>query len=483
MENNNNGFQVHNVFEDDEPQNETIDISSKSESYIEESREISSSSKSSGKKKYKKKKKGNWWQRLTTGKKVGVIAAAVALVLLISGFIYIYPLLNYNYDDKIEKKTSSDLGFDGKVDKEIINVALFGIDTRDDTFEGRSDSMMVLSINTKTKTVKCISLMRDTFVPIDKNGKTTYGKINSAYFNGGAELGIKTVNQNFGLDISEYATINFYGMVEIIDAVGGIECTVTEDELKWHGNDNPNLNNCMDEICAAKGLNPNNYHISTTGPQHMNGVQAVAYARVRHCKSTWGTNDDFGRTDRQRYVMSQLFSKATQMSKTDYIKFAKALIPCSKTSLDMKEIVNLAINVLLEHPTFEQYRVPQDSMLMPFNGGKQYGSCVYFDLEYAKEIMHAIIYDETINSQEALDNYTANVNPVRKNNWFSGNTASTGTTSAAQKPANAGASSAASSGTSSEEPKKPEPTESEASKPEPSSSSESAENGNSQEPT
>jgi LCP family protein required for cell wall assembly len=122
------------------------------------------------------------------------------------------------------------------IDKKIINIALFGIDTRtENSFEGLSDSIMVLSLNTETKTVKIISFMRDTLVPIEQpNGKKLCNKINSAYAKGGPELAIKTLNQNFGLDISEYATVNFYGMAEIIDAVGGIEIDVQKQEINGY---------------------------------------------------------------------------------------------------------------------------------------------------------------------------------------------------------------------------------------------------------
>lgn len=300
---------------------------------------------------YKKKKRGfagfmqrigDWWKQLTRGKKAALISvtSVVLVIAILLGWFFSY--FNYNYNSITGNP--DELGFSGIKDKNVINIALFGVDSRDENvFKGNTDSIMILSLNTETKKVKIFSVMRDTFVPMEYEGKTYYGKINSAYSKG-PEHAIKTLNQAFDLDISEYATVNFYGMTDIIDAVGGITATITEDELKWKGYDHPNLNNCMDEICREMGLDAGKYYIKSAGEQTLNGVQAVAYARVRNCTSVWGTRDDFGRTDRQRHVMQELFNKAITMKKTQYTKLAKALIPCSETSLSYSDIISLAFN-------------------------------------------------------------------------------------------------------------------------------------------
>ena len=255
--------------------------------------------------------------------------------------------------------------------------------------------------------------MRDTLVPMEYQGDSYFAKINSAYSKG-PEHAIKTINQAFDLDISEYATVNFYGMTDIIDAVGGITATITQDELTWKGHGHPNLNNCMDEICSEMGLNARNYYIHTAGEQTLNGVQAVAYARVRHCTTVWGTRDDFGRTDRQRHVMQELFNKAITMKKTQYVSLIKALIPCSETSLSYSDVLGLAVNILLSSPTFEQYRLPpseyQSEFLMTSPSG--YGSIIYYDLDYAAKMINSIIYDDVTMAQYI------ELNPVERNNWY-----------------------------------------------------------------
>ena len=365
------------------------------EDIVSDSGMARTSGKSDGKH-YRRKSRGikGWWKKLTRGKKVLTVILSVLIVL--TGLIVINPFhmiehMIYNYNNMTENEAK--LGFKGKIDPDVINVALFGIDTRNkNTFKGNSDSIMILSLNTKLKTVKIVSVMRDTIVPIEQDGKTKYGKINSAYAKS-PEVAIKTLNRIFDLDISEYATVNFFGMSKIIDAVGGIDATVVEDELKWKGHDHPNLNNCMDEICQNLGLDAKKYYIKSPGDYHMNGVQAVAYSRVRNCKSVWGTNNDYGRTDRQRHVMEQLFNRAIKLDKGSYAKLAKALIPCTETSLSYTQVLGLAFDVLLDKPTFKQARLPQDDWQMNFRWSG-YGSVVYYDLDYAAKALHAFFYDD-----------------------------------------------------------------------------------------
>ncbi len=365
--------------------------------------------------KYYKIKK--WWKCMKKGKRRAIKIVSAILLALIVAVVWFFSYFDYNY-----KKITGDpdeLGFENVIDESIINVALFGIDSRSTdgktSFTGNSDSIMILSINAQTKKVKIISLMRDTLVPIERDSGTTYTKINAAYSWGGPELAIKTLNRNFGLDISEYATVNFYGMSDIIDAVGGIDATLTESEVKARGNNNHGINDMIQEICIYENLNPKDYYVTTAGEQHLNGVQAVAYARIRYCTNIWGTSNDYGRTDRQRYVMEQLFNKAKTLSKSEYVKLAKALIPCTETSLSYSEIMGIAYKVMFSSPTFEQYRIPQNStemnFLMPSPSGS-FGSVVYFDLAYATKVIKAIIYDDM-----TIEEYVAQ-NGIEKNDWY-----------------------------------------------------------------
>lgn len=350
---------------------------------------------------------GIWWKKLKKGHKAAIISAtAVALVAVL---IFTLPYMLYNYN--IITGDMDELGITDIIDEKVVNVALFGIDSRDTkSFKGLSDSIMILSLNTETKKVKIISVMRDSLVPIDYKGNITYSKITTAYSKGGPELAIKTLNQNFGLDISEYATVNFYGMADIIDAVGGIDVTLTEREVTARGEVH-GINDMINELCLYLGYDPNDYYVKKSGEQHLNGVQAVAYARIRYVPNIWGTNNDYGRTDRQRYVMEQLFNKATQMKKSQYTKMIKALIPCTETSLSMSEIFSLAVDILLKEPSFEQTRVPQPEFVMTAPQGS-FGSVVYYDLDYAAKAIHGVIYDDL-----SLEQFVEE-NPIEKKDWY-----------------------------------------------------------------
>lgn len=431
---------------------EDITSSSKREDFVD----ISSMSRNSKSKHYKRKKRGiagffsrigtrisKWWKKASKLQKTAVISLSSVLALFLTAIILLSTVFNYNYNSIT--KNSEELGFDGVIDKSIINIALFGIDTRSKDFKGNSDSIMILSLNTKSKTVKIVSIMRDSFVKIEKKGKTTYNKINSAYASGGPELAIKTINENFGLDISEYATVNFEGMVDIIDAVGGIDAELTKGEVVSASKNEFLLNGLIRDICSRTKLDPEKYYINTSGVHHLNGVQAVAYSRIRKTANIWGTNNDQGRTDRQRYVMEQLFNKALTLKKSDYMSLAKALIPCSETSLSYTQIIGLATSILLKSPTFSQSRVPLEDYQITSNvpNIKRVGSIVYYDLDYASELLHAYFYDD-IEPEQYIE-----MNGVRKNNWYKGVTSGSSGGSSSSRPNTSSSSSVTSSTTSS----------------------------------
>ncbi len=367
----------------------------------------------SSKGKYSKKPRGfaGWWKRRKVWEKASMITALSLILVFSIALGVLFTVFDYNYNEITTKP--EDLGFENVLDKNIVNVALFGIDTRDtNSFKGNSDSIMILSLNTTTKKVKIISVLRDSFVPMTYNGKKYYGKINSAYQRGGPELAIKTLNTIFGLDISEYATVNFYGMVDIIEAVGGIDAELTKAEVKKSDGTLHSINGCIDEICKNLKVSSKDQHIFTAGKHHLNGIQAVAYSRIRYVSNIWGSSNDYGRTERQRYVMEQLFNAATTMEKSKYVTLAKSLIPCSETSLSYKEIMGLAFGILLDSPTFEQAAMPKQEYLMTSPSG--YGSVCYYDLEFAQKLIHAFIYDDI--TPEAY----VEANGIDKNYWYTG---------------------------------------------------------------
>ena len=418
--------------------------------------DISSTNVNLKTKKYKKKKRGiagffqrlgEKWRNMRKWKKATVITLTVLFLIVAVAFGFVADLLkDYNYDAEISHKKPEELGFENVIDQRVVNVALFGIDSRGKGFKGNSDSMMILSIDTEAKTVKIVSVVRDTLVPIEVNGKVRYRKLNSAYATGGPALAIKTFNQCFGLDISEYATVNFNGMAEIIDAVGGIEAELLPGEVVPAAASKNALNEGIYEFCTLRGIDPEPYYILKPGKYHLNGIQAVAYSRIRKTKNVWGTNNDYGRTDRQRHVMEQLFNKALTLPKSEYLGLVKAMLPYTETSLSLTEIMGLAWDVMLKSPTFAQSRVPLTEYQMPGKSIKGVGDCVYYDLDYAKDLLHAFFYDN-ITPEDYIKQ-----NGVRKNDWYANATGNAGITTPTTPPEDDGTSSTPSTddGTSSD---------------------------------
>ncbi len=313
-------------------------------------------------------------------------------------------VFGYEYDPLTSNP--SDLGYESKKDDEIVNIALFGVDTRTPkSFTGRSDSIMILSVNKTKNKVKLISVLRDSFVPIERDWGINYTKINSAYASGGPELAIKTLNQVFQLDISEYATVNFYGMADIIDSMGGVTVPVTDAEVYQ-------INLGVIDACVREGLNPDDYRITKSGTQRLNGIQAVSYSRIRYVANADGTSNDYGRTDRQRYVLTQLFKSVTSKTKKEYVNLISALSPYCITSLSHSEILDIAVDVLMESPTLEETRVPFIEYVMR-TPQTNAGAVNYYDLNFAANIIHAFIYED-IKPEKFIE-----LNGVEKNDWYS----------------------------------------------------------------
>lgn len=324
-------------------------------------------------------------------------------VILIGGFaIYIGGILsefNYKELDKDDLGLSSidaDLSSSNTEDKpqqevldpNVINIALFGVDQRNKETQVHSDAIIIASINMNEHTIKMSSIMRDALVDIEGYEQN---KLTQAYFLGGPQLAVKTLNQNFHLNISEYATVNFAQMANIIDAVGGVTITLTEEERL-------NANISIQEQSVIAGL-PKDF-IQEAGTQHLNGTQAVAYARIRHVG-----NGDFARTERQRTVLKKIFEKALTLNPIQYPELARELFPTFETSLSLTEILEFS-DVLLHKPTLEENRFPQNADLIG-NGAIWIDSktqCVNYDKVLTEQHMKEFIYNFAPTSSDIANN-------------------------------------------------------------------------------
>lgn len=326
-----------------------------------------------------------------------VILVSVLAVAAVAYLTYISSQINHNELDKTDLGISSQSAgqiVDDANDTSITNIALFGVDQRNDQTQVHSDAIIIATVDKRHNKIKLSSLMRDCLVEVEGYGQK---KLTEAYFYGGPQLAVKTINQNFGLNVSEYVTVNFEELANIIDAVGGIEVDITEAERQA-------ANGSIKEQSRISGL-PEDYIIEP-GLQTLSGTQAVAFARIRKVSSDTFGHDDFGRTGRQRYVLMKLFEKAKSMSPLQYPGFVQQFLPTVETSLDMNEILSLG-SIMLRDVTFEDVRFPLNEDLIGSGEIRINGiSYVNLDLDKTGEHLRAFIFDDinpTVSSTEESD--------------------------------------------------------------------------------
>lgn len=299
-----------------------------------------------------------------------LLAITAFLIVFIKG--YLLGGLNRN---KITKDANS-LGIDSSMvnkssDTKIVNIALFGVDSRKDTFTGLSDAIMVATIDKKSGYVKLTSIARDSQVAIDGHGNAN--KINAAYSYGGPELAIKTLNQNFGLDIKDYVTINISGLAKAIDVAGGVDIEINEAEKNM-------ANGIMDE------LTPKEKKIAKSGMVHLNGTQATAYCRIRKIDT------DLVRISRQKKVLEILFNKAKTLSPTKMAETIHTMMPMVETSLKDTQIIDLASILTNKNVQLVNMKFPNSKS--NYKSGEANGWNIVFDLKVAKQQINDFIYND-----------------------------------------------------------------------------------------
>lgn len=258
------------------------------------------------------------------------------------------------------------------------NIALFGVDARDGELGkgSRSDTIMIASINQDTQEIRLISVFRDTYLNL---GNDTYNKCNTAYAQGGPEQAINMLNRNLDLDITDYVTIGFSGLIDAVNVLGGIEMEVTESEIT-------HLNNY--QLCMAEEMGVDYTPVEHSGRQVLNGMQATAYCRIRYTKG-----DDFRRAQRQREVLAAMMEKARGASVGTLTDMVNAVLPQVETSLNVNEVFSVLGSAA-------GYKVTESDGF-PFEGGRagtnvgSKGSCVIpTDLEENVRQLHETLYPE-----------------------------------------------------------------------------------------
>lgn len=214
--------------------------------------------------------------------------------------------------------------------EEFTTVALFGLDNRSNgnLSSGRSDVIMVATINNNTKEVKVCSVYRDTYLD---TGSGKFQKCNAAYSKGGPEQAINMLNRNLDLAITDYVTVDFNAVVECVDLLGGVEIEVTEEESLW-------MIGHINEVAKLTGKEAN--QLSGAGTYTLDGVQACAYARVRQT-----AGDDYKRAERQRLVIQKMVEKAQKSDLATINKVINAVFSDIQTSFSNADLISLASQV------------------------------------------------------------------------------------------------------------------------------------------
>ncbi len=259
-----------------------------------------------------------------------VIIVIIALAILAGGWTYINSLLGGMNQEQIDQ---NQIGIDEeslKNLKKYRNIALLGVDTREDNYESynnRSDCIIIASINEETSEVRLISVYRDTYLQIVENGKKVLDKVTHAYAFGGPQNTLLALNTNLDLNIKEYVTVNFDAVMEAVDAIGGVTINVTKEEIQY-------INNYIDGLNEL--LNKSSRHITSAGNQRLDGIQAVAYSRIRYT-----SGGDYKRTERMRTVLEAMVTKAKTLSLSQLNNLVNLIIPKISTNLSSGDIISL----------------------------------------------------------------------------------------------------------------------------------------------
>ncbi len=269
---------------------------------------------------------------------------------------------------------------------DIINIALFGIDTDDAEMEdGRSDSIIVVSIDNKLGEIRLSAIQRDTYVPIEGHGKD---KINHAYAFGGAPLAVKTLNQTFGLDISHYAIINFANLEKVIDALGGIEMEVTETYRKQ-------ANIHIEAMIEERGSKP--VYIEKAGLQTLSGIQVLSMSRARY--NVGGTA---ARAEMHEIILNACYAKLKTKNILEYPAIAKELLGLVKTTLNSGDVINVGTKVLMGGYEIRQAVFPLAVDQKNGGGGAMINGVWYltYNEETGNQHVRDFVYDGVLPTEE-----------------------------------------------------------------------------------
>lgn len=311
-------------------------------------------------------------------KKVAFILIGLIVTICLSGFGYVYFKLNKMYvKDEAVKNTEEQ----GTMVEGITNILLVGTDGKYIEKWNRSDSMMVVTIDSKNKDIRISSIARDTYVDIP--GYSTE-KLTHAYAYEGIDLLREVFKVNFNLDIDKYIAVNFVSFMDIMDELGGVEVNVEEKDIK-------EINKYID-ACYGYYKNKDEKdkeYITKSGVQRLNGYQALAFSRIRY------TDSAFARDNRHREVAESVYKEFAQKGVETYKKCAEIILNNTKTNISPIEMMNLAYTVLkINDKDIDQFQFPLEEYRNGHIINKQKGWVLEWDKEPNLEAWHKFIFGE-----------------------------------------------------------------------------------------
>ncbi len=314
------------------------------------------------------KKKKNWFQRIPLWVRIPVISLlglAIVLALVVNAML---DRIVVDFDDErleeqfdqdeqngLEEVKPEEIVWEPPTEEvkqrdDVINILLVGEEAiGSGTARGRTDSIMIASINFGQKAVKLTSLMRDLYVQIPGYQDN---KLNSAYGSGGIPLLEETIELNLDVEIDGSVLVNFEGFEDIIDSLGGVELSLTADEAYYLNHTNYVSNPA--------------YRTLREGMQTLNGNQALGYMRIRYVRTADNVADDFGRTSRQRALLGAIFEKYKSKSLPDLLFLINQLLPYVQTDISKTDIISYATSlVTMGMGELETMQIPQNNMYDP----------------------------------------------------------------------------------------------------------------------
>ena len=303
---------------------------------------------------------------------------AIVAVVLFALFNYFFGNLqtNTNFEKSCESLGVATME---KIDKNIINIAVFGVDKRKDEKNGRSDACLIVCFDGIRKKIKLAAIMRDSRVKIDGHG---FDKFCHAYSYGGAKLAIKTLNKNFKLDIHDYVTVNFAQMSKVVDAIGGLDVMLSRNEVNAVNgllNSTPGFEQCarVRQFADSKKL------------VHLNGAQVLQYSRIRKIDS------DVKRVERQQYVLNLIFDKLKKLEKVKYPELIKSLLGMVETSLSSVDILKLTpFLTKMKSGAIESCKIPNPEDTKHVHSSIINGTWYWgFDLDKYCAVLRKFIYE------------------------------------------------------------------------------------------